>query len=204
MENREVITTENASQIEALHRLGFRRALELDISPDDSMLAVASSTGVQVYDLTTFEYLFGNNDNWSDSVDWSPDSSQLVSGHYDGSLNIWDVETQKVFTSKNMDERVWSTAWPPNGQGLASSSSMEMVIWEAGAFEKTQTVEGNFQNGIIWTEDSKNIVFHSGHAVRVVALDTGVTNGYQDADSQSFGGGSYIWFQFRRTCWSIQ
>ena len=179
-----------------LHRLKnftvwvMGRLKELDISPDDSMLAVGSTTGLQVYDLTTFELMFEDTDNWSDTVDWSPDSARLVSGHYDGSVSIWDVSNKKKIFSLPSDDRVRSVNWSPDGEQIVIASWTNTIILNTINYEvNSEDVSGSF-----WTSDSQNLLLRNGHSHNdVFVVDSGeIAYDEFDETDQYIGNAVYV------------
>ena len=65
-------------------------------SPDGTRLAVAG-IGVWVYNartLSEFALLRGYGDPALSSVSFSPDGQTLASSSYDGTVRLWEVETQ--------------------------------------------------------------------------------------------------------------
>jgi WD40 repeat protein len=101
--------------------IGRGAIYELDLSPDDSMLAVATTIGVWIYDSRTFDVLhfFDGQIESRDKVDWSPDSKQLAIG-YDDRLDIWNLETGELvhlFEGKTVN----SVAWSPVDMTIATS-----------------------------------------------------------------------------------
>jgi WD40 repeat protein len=66
------------------------------------------------------------------SVAWSPDSSRIVSGSYDGTVRIWDAVTGELqqILSGHINS-VYSVAWSPDSTRIVSGSMDRTVrIWE--------------------------------------------------------------------------
>jgi WD40 repeat protein len=63
------------------------------------------------------------HDNWVTSVSFSPDGKTLVSGSYDNTIKLWNVETGKeIRTLKGHDNSVNSVNFSPDGKTLVSGS----------------------------------------------------------------------------------
>ena len=77
---------------------------DIEISPDDSLIASASSDGtIRLWDFETgaeIGILEGHeNDVWA--LSFSPDGRQLASAGTDGRIILWDVEAQAIDTTLN-------------------------------------------------------------------------------------------------------
>jgi WD40 repeat protein len=93
-----IIISSFSSQLLALPngtvaRLGKGTIEAVTFSPDGTMLAVAGSIGVYLYDAKSLSeiYLFETN-AWMYSVAFNFDGSLLASGGYDGSIILWDMK----------------------------------------------------------------------------------------------------------------
>lgn len=93
----EIISPENIGRLELINRWGKGNLLSLKVSPDHTLVAVATSTGVYLYrsqDLAEIGYLNVNASNYGfTEVGFSPDSKLLAAaGTY---VTLWDVVSQK-------------------------------------------------------------------------------------------------------------
>jgi WD40 repeat protein len=89
-----VISQENnRSQVKEIAQLGGGEAFDLAISPDGTTIAVAASLGIWLCSAETLEPLRLLEGHTRDvrSVDWSPDSTRIVSGGDDYTVRVWDV-----------------------------------------------------------------------------------------------------------------
>jgi WD40 repeat protein len=96
VEELEIITPENIGRLELINRWGNGYLLELEISPDHSIIAVATSTGVYLHRASDLEQVGYLNVNPTDrhfmGIDFSPDSKFLAVAGYGAS--IWDIASQ--------------------------------------------------------------------------------------------------------------
>lgn len=81
-------------------RFGKGWIKSISFSPDGTRIAVASSTGIWIYDAHTGAELtlLAGHEGGVGSVSFSPDSKTLASGGYREIL-LWDVETGKILKS---------------------------------------------------------------------------------------------------------
>lgn len=67
------------------------------------------------------------------SIAFSPTGKFLASGHWDGSIRIWDTEKQilwKELKSLEGANPVMSIAFSPDGKRLVSESNGNLIIWD--------------------------------------------------------------------------
>ena len=70
---------------------------------------------------------------WVNSVAYSPDGQQIVSGSHDKTVKIWDANTGKeLHTLTGHNGSVFSVAFSPDGQRIVSGGGDKTVkIWDA-------------------------------------------------------------------------
>ena len=131
----------------AIARLGKGRINEVAFSPDGSLLAVASSFGIWLYDAATSRELALLLGHTSDvySVSFSPDGSTLASGSRDNTVKLWDVATRRnIATLEGHTSAVISVSFSPDGNTLASGSSDNTVkLWDVATRRNIATLEGH-------------------------------------------------------------
>ena len=131
----------------AIARLGKGTMWEVAFSPDGSLLAVASSFGIWLYDAATsreLALLLGHTSGvWS--VSFSPDGSTLASGSSDYAVKLWDVATRRnIATLEGHSSEVWSVSFSPDGSTLASGSWDNTVkLWDVATRRNIATLEGH-------------------------------------------------------------
>ncbi len=120
--------------------------LDLDISPDGGMLAVAGSSSVPLFDLQSgsLEYLNTGQESVRLAI-FSPDGSTLAtsSRHEPHVVKLWDVKTLKLkATFKGDKDNQWEVTFSPNGRLLAMSSIQRVILWNVRTGEFVAKLEG--------------------------------------------------------------
>ncbi len=170
-----IITPDNVTQIQELRMLGRGNALETIFSPDGTILAVASSIGIWLYDFHDLEaeprFLEGHTRDVI-SIDFSPDGQFIASGSYDETLRIWDVETGGIVRIIQMPKDiiqeysfspVYDLAYSPDGQFIVTGSG-QISIWDAQTGDIVQQLAGheNSIKSIAYSPDGLYILSGAG------------------------------------------
>lgn len=135
-DTRTVLTTRNADQVTEIFSIQHSRANAVAYSPDSSILAVATNTGVWLYDDATPEQVrFLEHPEWVWSMDFSPDGQHIVTGTGwpDSTLRVWEVETSDLIrTLPGNPGGALAVAYSPDGLHITSTSFDDAVrVWDA-------------------------------------------------------------------------
>ena len=125
-------------------RIGKGRISDMQYSPDSTLLAVASSAGIWLYDAETYQELalLTRDTEGVGDISFSPNGATLVSTGRFGSLVLWDVATRKqkkVLTNQNAATAVFS----PDGTTLVSANFKTIHLWDARTGEPKRTFTGH-------------------------------------------------------------
>ncbi|CAE6460585.1 unnamed protein product, partial [Rhizoctonia solani] len=109
-------------------------AVQLALLPLHSVLRVSDDT--KLWDLrsgTTVGKPLVQHRDWVRSVDFSPDGSRVVSGSYDTSACVWDVETcTLVLTLTGHTCGITAAMFTPDGQKVVTcSADQTLLLWDA-------------------------------------------------------------------------
>ena len=123
----------------------------ITFSPDSSLLAVASSIGIWIYDGYTGKELnlLTNHARYIPKIAFSPDGKTLASCS-SAEFYIWDVKTGNLKLTISAHTRdINSLAFNPDGKTLATCSGYDDIIklWDVSTGELKTTLKGH-ENGV--------------------------------------------------------
>ena len=148
--------------LEPLH--GVKNILKLDenyihniqYSPDGKLLAVASNTGIYLYNIQTGEktYLHIETRYYNADVSFSPDGKKLVTWSSSSvsefwnrgrTLHLWDVGTGKhLYSLTSHTSKIQSVAFSLDGETLASGSQDTTIcLWNVNTSQLIRTIYGH-------------------------------------------------------------
>ena len=115
----------------AKRRLGKGILTDMKVSPDGTRLAIASSSGIWLYDVRTGHEstLLTKNLDFAKLVRFSPDGKTLISAGNGNTIQSWDVESGKLLLTFNSPSTSLSTLeFSPNGKTLVGENS-DGKVW---------------------------------------------------------------------------
>jgi WD40 repeat protein len=150
-------------------KIGLGRVYKTKYSPDSNMLAVATSTGVLLYDTNTYQPLKYFPDSFVDNLEWSPDSTKLAYSSQDH-IKLLDIQSEIIMPFE--EKGTWvvgkEMSWSPDGKLLASIDSTDIdgavYVWDTisgSATEKIIHPEKRifgryiYSKGVAWSPDGK-------------------------------------------------
>lgn len=116
-------------------------------SPDGKTLAVGNRNyETCLYDVATGKLLHKIERRMIQEVAFSPDGKKLAAGYVDGLVGVYDVATGKSLAEAASGcEEIYSVAWSPKGDVLASSGLQgPVVLWEPRELKKLKVLDAPF------------------------------------------------------------
>jgi WD40 repeat protein len=167
-----------------------------DLSPDGSTIAIATSGGLELYDLKNFALIKSLEAGISQyDVSWSPDGKKLAAGvgialanptetaGGEAVLRVWDSSTWKIvletnFAGEMVNERILDLAWKPDGTALALSTDIHGVMVVDAVSGKLLSQQTGFASSVMeasWSPDGTRLVSTSdmAYSLRRWKVDTG-------------------------------
>ena len=105
----------------------------LAVSKDGRWIAAGTDQGeVFVWDAETYEKVFSHGVDYVSGVDFSPDSTRLVSGSTSGrTASIWDITTCKRVQTLVHSGWVRAAKYSPQGDRIATAASHSIRVWDS-------------------------------------------------------------------------
>jgi WD40 repeat protein len=118
-----------------------------DFSPDGTLLAIGSTTGlVQLRDTTTGEVVAAFEGHTKQVVDvaFSPDNTLVASAGFDGTARVWDIATGESRVLDADVVEVDSVAFSPDGTLLVTGIwDGRVIVWDVATATVQTTLEGH-------------------------------------------------------------
>ena len=107
----------------------------LAVSKDGRWIAVGTLFGeLSMWDAKTYKKDFSHGDypgHRVSGVDFSPDSTRLVSASYNGTASVWDTATRKQVQTLEHDRWVSAARYSPQGDRIATATHNSVRVWDS-------------------------------------------------------------------------
>jgi WD40 repeat protein/serine/threonine protein kinase len=119
----------------------------VQFSPGGSLLAVGSSTTVQLWDVTTWQSAGALSGHTAEvlSFAFAPDGQTLAVGTADGTLCLWDVAQRRTLISRrDHTSHVEFVAFSPDGRRLATCGADGTArLWDVALLQEVALLTGH-------------------------------------------------------------
>jgi len=156
----------------------WEQVTALSWSRDGNLLAVAAGESIYIYETDTLRNL-GQLDSgvWTGSLVFDNEDRQLASGHNDGFLRLWSLETYSLTMELEAHKRgVSSVAYQPQGDSLASGGKDAVArLWDNVSGEKiAELIGGTYAvPGLAFTPDGERLAILNGDTIRIREVSSG-------------------------------
>ena len=145
---------------------------DLAFSPSGEILVSGSRDGeLRFWDVKTRETLntVAAHGKQVKKVAFSPSGKTVVSAGSDGELRFWDVKTGEHLKTIAPEKNIFSIAFSPDGQTIASSHLGEIHLWnvETGELRRTLTGHIGYVDTIAFSPDGKTFVSSGGDSTMI-------------------------------------
>ena len=126
--------------------------------------APATTSPLKVWDVASGQVVHtfgGRATNFLQSVAFSPDGAQVVSGHIDGALKLWEVASGRLVRTLWHSKSVAAVAFSRDGSKLLSGSDDTTVkLWDAATGQLIRTFEGHSASvrSVAFSPDEKRVI----------------------------------------------
>lgn len=152
---------------------------QVAFSPDEGLLAVATSAGLWLYAPTETANGEILSEAPAQGLWWSPDSSLLAVTLDDGSLALWQIEERELLGDiDGTADAIVSVAWLADGSQIATGTEAGVIeIWSVTEGVVLETLEGHTGaiRSLYWLTDGSQIVSAAADgSVRVWGVEVAV------------------------------
>ncbi len=167
-----------------LQTIGQGTAESVGYSPDGQRLAIASSTGLQLFDAATLRSIGEfETDESVEALTWSPDGLEIaiLAGHRIQVIDTESLEQDRVLPSDTSRTPDGQLAWSPDGEYIAATmlgmNHAHAYVWEASTARRVAVLRDQvrfpYAERLVWspTGDRLAIGFRNGQVGRTDKRD---------------------------------
>jgi len=144
--------------------------------PEVQLRPLCFKSVIQLWDLSKYRpldlTLTDEEHDWIRALAFHPDGAHLVSGSFDGTLLVWDLENGQLVNtpSYRFPGGITSLAFSTDGKRLASGgSSRRLVLWDAANFQPIgESLRGAASEIVGLTFEPNGKAVYSGDAIGTI------------------------------------
>ena len=158
-------TSRDATQLElpkgAIARFGKGRVQDIKYSPDNSLLAVASTIGIWLLDANSDKVLalLKEDTRVVSVLAFSPDGDLIASGSYDGTIQLWDATTHQLTRTLKTNGSVVAIAFSQDGKSLVTGNGKNIQMWNVQTWQPIFNISqgGSTISELVFSPDGKTL-----------------------------------------------
>jgi len=162
----------------------------LAVSNDRRWIAAGTFWGdMHVWDANTYKQVFSHNEDSSiNAVDFSPDSTRLVTSK-NGAAAVWDVATRKQVQTLGGGCSVFAAKYSPKGDRIATATRHSVRVYDSNGGRLLVDINVDvtpwYNAGLVWSID--NLLVVSDSKIKQFEASTGLAVAeWPVPDSDSF------------------
>jgi WD40 repeat protein len=158
----------------------------VSFSPDGQYIATGDRSGVvSVFDINTGDITTTFEDDaagWVRAISYNNLGTLLAVTHQDGTLNIWDIESEEIIKVLELEGLIMEMKNPfcfsPNGEVMAGAGKEEMLdvvkVWSVEDYEETLSIEVTDRiRDITFSPDGSMLGITSQESSTIYDIETG-------------------------------
>ena len=170
--------------------MAAKRVSCLAVSKDGRWIAAGTFSGYAfVWHAKTYKKVFAHNEDLSDilGVDFSPDSTRVVTASKNRTATVWDVAARKKALTLDHEEWVVAAKYSLQGDRIAAAAFGSVRVWDSNDGRLLVQIKINvtprFNTGLLWfntdffvISDNKIIQFEASTGSAIAEWSVADTN----------------------------
>ena len=141
--------------------------LDVDFYPAGGMMSVSPNRyAVRIWDFNEEDWIFTQHTSFTGAITrmaFSPDAATFGTGHYDGEIRLWDIETAELLVLMIAEEVIEDIGFSPDGRLLASGGSYQnqnVRLWDVSTGRLLNTLGGHMDGvtQVLFSPDGQYLV----------------------------------------------
>jgi WD40 repeat protein len=137
------------------------QVLSVAWNPNGSQIALGTTRGVALYDVKDSKISgFKPLDRPISPIAWGPNGTELAGvSQTHHTIFIWDIHGKLIGNLVDTPRYIWSMAWSPQSNLLATGEPRKATIWNANAFQKIKDIPTDDRDvmGVAWNPDGRRL-----------------------------------------------
>ena len=162
----------------------------LAVSRDGRWIGAGTRRSCSVWDSKTYKKTISQTDRDVNGVDFSPDSTRLVSASFNSTATVWDLATgERVQTLDHVRDWVIAAKYSPQGDRIATATHEAVRVWDSNngrlLVHTLVKVTSAPNTGLLWS-NNWHLCAISGGKIKQLEASTGTVLEWKGADSNGY------------------